>query len=148
MAFGGDVDTLALTFDKMQYIFRGYDQIRESFTAAHSAFRSGNMPEAEFFYHLEEWVMRFSALEFLAVKAVFEIKKALDRGTGVVRMEDLAGGTSNAQPSGRSLASFISPTTLQRPDLQPRKQSGTCTCGSATKQGALFCTNCGRKLVH
>ncbi len=90
MAFGGDVDTLALTFDKLQYIFRGYDQIRESFVAAHSSFKAGNMSEAEFFSHIEVGVMRFSALEFLALKAVFEIRKATARGTGTVKIEDLS----------------------------------------------------------
>ena len=147
MAFGGDVDTLSLTFDKLQYIFRGYDEIREAFVSAHRAFREGSMPDAQFFTYLEDGVRRFSALEFLALKAVFEVKKALDRGSGVVRLEDIAGATGQVQPSGHSISSFIAPAALQRPDLQPSNGARTCNaCGAAPRSGALFCTNCGRKL--
>ena len=76
MSFGIDVDTLSLTFDKLQYIFNGFGQIRESFLETTTKYKQEGISDAEFFDKVLEGVMRFSALEFLAIKAVFEIKKS------------------------------------------------------------------------
>ncbi len=57
MAFGGDVDTLTLTFDKLQYIFNGYGQIRHSFLEVNTMYKQGKISVAEFFDKIQEGVM-------------------------------------------------------------------------------------------
>ncbi|MDE1827277.1 MAG: zinc ribbon domain-containing protein, partial [Thaumarchaeota archaeon] len=84
MAFGGDVDTLSLTFDKLQYIFNGYDTILDSFLEINTLHKQGNITDYEFFNKIQDSVMRFSALEFLAIKSIFEIKKSLYRSIGII----------------------------------------------------------------
>ena len=79
-AFGGDdVDTLALMFDKLQYIFRGYDAYVQAFTEMHSLYKQGKLSEREYYHGMTDAVLKYSALEFLGLKSMFEIKKALNR---------------------------------------------------------------------
>lgn|SRR5574340_1608422 len=152
MAFGGDVDTLSLTFDKLQYIFNGYGQIRDSFIETNTAYRQGKISETEFFYKIQEGVMRFSALEFLAIKAVFEIKKSIDKSVGMVDARGDNSGLSipESSPSGHSIASFIVAGTLSRPhsDMPYAKQGiENCPrCRTPVKKNANFCINCGQRL--
>ena len=80
MEFGGDdVDTLALMFDKLQYIFRGYDQYIQAFTEMQGLYKQGKIAERDYYYGMTDAVLKYSALEFLGLKAMFEIKKALNR---------------------------------------------------------------------
>lgn len=123
-----------------------------------------------------DYTVAYSALEFLAVKVIFELKKALDRaGTGNL------GGTQSpglmpgmgapgmgmpgrvpvmpAQTQGRppsvvsAQQAFSAPGTLPSPDptLVPRQSvqsSGTVckSCGAELRLGAKFCTKCGTKV--
>ncbi len=152
MAFGGDVDTLSLTFDKLQYIFNGYGQIRDSFIEANALYKQEKIPDNEFFVKIQEGVMRFSALDFLAIKAIFEIKKAIDRGTGANMTNATAGVSSvpNMPRPTHSLSSFIVAGTIPRAEniMSQAKQKGrNCAqCGVSVKSDANFCTNCGNKI--
>ncbi|MDE1762716.1 MAG: zinc ribbon domain-containing protein [Thaumarchaeota archaeon] len=148
MAFG-DVDTLGLTFDKLQYIFNGYDQIRDSFLELGASYKQEKITYAEFFDKIQEGVMRFSALEFLAIKAIFEIKKSIDRRSGITKdVENMDSRVIRKTPSsGHSVDSFIITGTLSRPE---QISSGTIKtsclqCGVSIRVNANFCTNCGKK---
>lgn len=147
MAFGGDVDTLSLTFDKLQYIFRGYDQIRESFLEQVKAHKNGAFSDTDYYWAVEDSVRKFSALEFLAIKAIFEIKKASDRGTGVVKMDEIMSPSGQGTQAGPSIASFISAGTLPRAEIYGKKQDQhTCkACGRGLRPNATFCSSCGSK---
>ncbi len=152
MAFGGDVDTLSLTFDKLQYIFNGYGQIRDSFVEANTLYKQEKILENEFFVKTQEGVMRFSALDFLAIKAIFEMKKAIDRGIGTNMANATAGvpPVPNMSPQTHSLSSFIVAGTIPRAEniMSRAKQKGkNCTqCRVWVKSDANFCTNCGNKI--
>lgn len=146
MAFGGDVDTLSLTFDKLQYIFNGYGQIRDSFVDANMIRKQGGISDPEFFDLVNQGIMRFSALEFLAIKAVFEIKKSLDRDTAV---NVFPGSEADASSTpGHSLASFITAKSLPKSHhVDTVLEANTCGhCGNRTKTKAKFCSSCGKKL--
>ncbi len=152
MAFGVDVDTLSLTFDKLQYIFSGYGQIRDSFLETNTTYMQGKITDREFFYNVQEAVMRFSALEFLALKAVFEIKKSLDRATRTDRAGNVANAASKQEsfPKSHSLASFVVAGTLPRPhdvaSSTGQEKKNCLHCGILIKTGSSFCTNCGNKM--
>ena len=147
MAFGGDVDTLSLTFDKLQYIFNGYGQIRDIFLEASAGYKEGRVPEGEFYGKVLEAVLRFSALEFLAIKSLFEIKKALGRGSGSAGTTvDGVGLPDMTPPQIHSLASFITDGALPKPEEGGRPGLKTCTtCGNRLKSAASYCTRCGAK---
>ncbi|SRR5579885_3638063 len=151
MAFGGDVDTLNLTFDKLQYIFNGYGQVRESFLEINTTYKQGRISDAEFFDKVQEGVLRFSALEFLAIKAIFEIKKSMDRSARDANVDSIQGNLSIPQlsPPSHSIASFITVGNLPRPQqINPPTKQGMVNCihcGNQIKMDAKFCTNCGKK---
>jgi len=146
MAFGGDVDTLSLTFDKLQYIFRGYDQIRDVFLEINSTYKQGKISNIEFFDKVQEGVLRFSALEFLAIKSIFEIKKSIYRNSSMSK-DDTA--VSEISSPNHSVSSFIVAGILPTPNnhITSKKQEvRNCSkCTMPVKPNVNFCTNCGMK---
>lgn len=175
MSFG-EVDTLNLLFDKLQNLLNDSQGYYESFLDANTMYKQGKLSEKEFFEKLGDYVVAYSALEFLAVKVIFELKKSLDKIAG-----GHAPGTTTAgtMPSGTGLGAgsqashvavatlpglgrppsiisaataFSTPGVLPTPDqsLLPKQTpaSGpTCSsCGSTIKASAKFCTKCGSKI--
>jgi len=171
MSFG-EVDTLNLLFDKLQSLLNDSQGYYESFLDANTLYKQGKLSEKEFFEKLGDYVVAYSALEFLAVKVIFELKKSLNRMAGGTTRTTAMGSTSvgmtgfgMSQPSqtmspttqmpGRppqiiSAAAFSATGALPTPDpsLLPQKSTGpSCTsCGASIRPHAKFCTKCGNKL--
>lgn len=148
MAFGGDdVDTLALMFDKLQYIFRGYDSYIETFTQMCGLYKEGKLSEREYYHIMTDAVLKYSALEFLGLKAMFEIKKALNRMNNPSSVQSSV-PTMLSGPQN-SIASFISAKSLPNRDEFTQTISTNekrCTsCGKTVSNMAKFCAACGNK---
>ena len=152
MAFGGDdVDTLALMFDKLQYIFRGYDSYIETFTQMHGLYKEGKLSEREYYHTMTDAVLKYSALEFLGLKSMFEIKKALNR----MNKHSSVQSSPPAMTSGKiygpqnSIASFIGAKSLPGRDEFIQKISTNekrcASCGKTISSMAKFCASCGNK---
>ncbi|MGI0008668.1 MAG: zinc-ribbon domain-containing protein, partial [Nitrosopumilaceae archaeon] len=159
-------------FDKLQNLLNDSQGYYESFLDANTLYKQRKLSEKEFFEKLGDYVVAYSALEFLAVKVIFELKKSLDRiAGGTAHGATTMGSTSvgmtgfgmtpppqtvaTAQMPGRppqiiSAAAFSAPGALPTPDpsLLPRKSGGpSCTsCGASIRPNAKFCTKCGNKL--
>jgi len=174
MSFGGDVDTLNLLFDKLQNLLNDTQGYYESFLDTNTSYKQGKLSEKEFFEKLGDYVVAYSALEFLAVKVIFELKKSLDKVAGSYTTGATMSGTmpsgmgfgssqasnvtaatlpgAGRPPSIISAASaFSTPGVLPTPDpaLLPQNvsTSSTCSsCGSPVKATAKFCTKCGNKI--
>src|SRR5438445_11579714 len=78
MSFG-DVDTLRLLFDKLQNLLNDSQGYYESFLDGNNLYKQGKMSDKEFFEKLGDYVVAYSALEFLAIKVIFELKKSFDK---------------------------------------------------------------------
>ncbi len=78
----GEVDTLNMLFEKLENLFNESQNYYESFLDTNNMYKKGQVNEKEFFQQLGDYVVAYSALEFLAVKVLFEIKKVLDKGAG------------------------------------------------------------------
>jgi ribosomal protein L40E len=154
-AFGGDdVDTLSLMFDKLQYIFRGYDSYIQAFTEMHALYKQDKLSEREYYHGMTDAVLKYSALEFLGLKTMFEIKKALNRmnnpSSTHASILGLASGGLGA-PSGtqNSISSFISAKSLPgRDDVAQktlRNEKHCTSCGNMVPIETKFCRNCGNK---
>jgi hypothetical protein len=153
-AFGGDdVDTLALMFDKLQYIFRGYDSYIQTFTEMHSLYKQGQLSEREYYHGMTDAVLKYSALEFLGLKSMFEIKKALNRMNRPSSAHTLTPGLASGSVSGQygpqnSIASFVSAKSLPGRDdlMQKTSMDKPCdSCGTFSQMATKFCRNCGNK---
>jgi hypothetical protein len=173
MSFGGDIDTLNLLFDKLQSLLNDTQGYYESFLDANTTYKQGKLSEKEFFEKLGDYVVAYSALEFLAVKVIFELKKSLDKAVGSHAPGTMSGTMPNGMGFGSSQASqvtaatlpgagrppsiisaasaFSTPGVLPTPDpaLLPQETSASTTCsscGSPVKTTAKFCTKCGNQI--
>ncbi len=173
MSFGGDIDTLNLLFDKLSNLLNDTQGYYESFLDANMMYKQGKLSDKEFFEKLGDYVVAYSALEFLAVKVISEFKKSLDKISGGQAhgttpmgssMPGVGMGTQASHVTAATLpgagrppsiisagTAFSTPGVLPTPDLAllPKQSSSgpTCsTCGSSVKVNAKFCAKCGNKI--
>ena len=78
----GEVDTLNLLSDKLNNLFDESQDYYESFLDANNLYKQGKLTDKEFFQKLGDYVVAYSALEFLSIKVIFELKKSIDKLAG------------------------------------------------------------------
>jgi hypothetical protein len=78
----GEVDTLNLMVEKLENLFNESQDYYETFLDTNNLFKEGKLTEKEFFQKLGDYVVAYSALEFLSIKVIFEMKKAMDKMSG------------------------------------------------------------------
>ena len=171
MSFG-EVDTRGMLFDKLQSLFDESQGYYESFLDTNNMYKKGQISDKEFFQKLGDYTVAYSALEFLAIKVIFELKKSQGSNSGNTQSPGLmpgmgqpgmmAGGMGQPPRSGTAEnpvgappsimgtpEAFSQPGTLPTPDpslLPPKQSAGTCTsCGVGLRPNAKFCTKCGSK---
>lgn len=158
----GEVDTFSLLFEKLNALLTESQDYYESFLDANNLYRNGGMSDKEFFQKLGDYVVAYSALEFLAVKALFELKKVMKTGGSTqppgmmgAQLGSTMGGPPGIISGGDVVSAFSQPGTLPSPipSAQVTPSSGTVlqsdrcsSCGAQLKQGAKFCTYCGKKI--
>ena len=175
MSFG-EVDTLNMLFDKLDSLFNESQGYYESFLDTNNMYKKGQIGDKEFFQRLGDYVVAYSALEFLAIKVIFEMRKSMRSGSGNTQSPGLmpgmgqpgmmAGGMGMPPRSGTAQNPVGGPPgivsakeafgdvgTLPSPDpsLMPRQKvqpmnDGCSSCGSPLRPNAKFCTKCGTKV--
>lgn len=175
MSFG-EVDTLNMLFDKLDSLFNESQGYYESFLDTNNMYKKGQIGDKEFFQRLGDYVVAYSALEFLAIKVIFEMRKSMKSGSGTTQSPGLmpgmgqpgmmAGGMGMPPRSGTAQNPVGGPPgivsaqeafgdvgTLPSPDpaLMPRQtiqpSGNACkSCGSELRANAKFCTKCGTKV--
>lgn len=172
MSFG-EVDTLNMLFDKLQSLFDESQGYYETFLDANNMYKKGQLSDKEFFEKLGDYTVAYSALEFLAIKVIFEMKKSMGNAAGNTQSPGLMPGMnpgmpgmspgmnpamaprgSAANPAGAppgivsAKEAFGDVGTLPSPDpaMVPRRPQGGCAaCGAQLRPNAKFCTSCGAK---
>ena len=94
MSFG-EVDTLNMLFDKLQSLFDESQGYYESFLDTNNMYKKGQLSDKEFFQKLGDYTVAYSALEFLAIKVIFEMRKSLGSGSGNTQSPGLMPGMGN-----------------------------------------------------
>lgn len=163
---GGAVDTLNMLFDKLEALFDESQGYYETFLDTNNMYKQGQLSDKEFFQKLGDYTVAYSALEFLAIKVMFEIRKALGPGASNSTQSPglmpgtMGGGGPGAPPSSMppragtpanpvgappgivsTQQGFGDPGTLPTPDpsLMPRRRPATASAGNG-------CTACGAEL--
>jgi len=174
MSFG-EVDTLGMLYEKLESLFDESQGYYETFLDTNNMYKKGQLNDKEFFQKLGDYVVAYSALEFLAIKVLFEMKKAMGSSGGNTQSPGLMPGMGNpggmaggmgvppragtaenpvGGPPGIVSAqeTFGDPGTLPSPDprLVPRTVStssgnGCSSCGAELRSNAKFCTKCGTR---
>lgn len=173
MSFG-EVDTLNMLFDKLESLFDESQGYYESFLDTNNMYKQGKIDDKQFFQRLGDYVVAYSALEFLAIKVIFEIRKSLKTGSPSTQSPGLMPGMGQPGMMGGSgmippragtadnpvggppgivsaKESFGDPGTLPTPDpslvSRPTGTGMHCTnCGGDLRPNAKFCTKCGNKV--
>ena len=163
MSFG-EVDTLGMLFEKLESLFDESQGYYESFLDTNNMYKAGKISDKAFFQKLGDYTVAYSALEFLAIKVIFELKKSQGSGVGNTQSPGLmpgmgqpgmmAGGMGQPPRSGTAdnpvggagppgivsaQEAFGDVGTLPSPDpsLMPRQTA---------PQNPNGCTSCGAEL--
>jgi hypothetical protein len=169
MSFG--VDTLGGLSEKLKQLIDDTQNLYESFIDANQLYRQGKMGDREFFAQIGDYLIATSALNFLAVRVILEIKTALEKGTSI---KSPTGGSSSpsAPQADFGIGGFVgtggtvgpaaasgNEYTLHSPqeptfkpvDIElpkPRASAATTknciVCNASIPAHAKFCSKCGR----
>jgi hypothetical protein len=104
MSFG--VDTLGGLAEKLKQLINDTQNLYESFIDANQLYRQGKMGDKEFFSKIGDYLVAMSALNFLAVRVILEIKIAIEKGSSI---KSPTGGSSlsPAPQAGFGIGGFV-----------------------------------------
>ncbi len=171
MSFG--VDTLGGLTEKLKQLINDTQNLYESFIDANQLYKQGKMGDKDFFVQMGEYLVATSALNFLAVRVILEIKNALEKGTSIKSPTGTSSSSPAAPQAGFGIGGFVgtggtvgpaaasgNEYTLPSPqeptfkpvDIElpkPRASSTTTTkncivCNASIPAHAKFCSKCGR----
>ena len=95
--YSGAVDVLGSLTEKLKQQINDTQDKYESFIDATSVYKQGKMNEKEYFAKIGDYLVSTSALDFLAIRVILEIKSAIDKNT---LMKNATGGmASSPSPS-------------------------------------------------
>jgi ribosomal protein L40E len=97
MSFG--VDALGALTEKLRQLVNDTQEKYESFIDDTQLFKQGKINEKEFFTKIGDYLITFSALNFLAVRVILELKSATERGTS---LKSSTGGTVSMNPPSQA----------------------------------------------
>ena len=108
--YSGAVDVLGSLTEKLKQQINDTQDKYESFIDATNVYKQGKMNEKEYFAKIVDYLVSTSALDFLAIRVILEIKWAIDKNT---LMKNATGGmvSSPSSPSspqaGFGIAGFV-----------------------------------------
>jgi hypothetical protein len=105
MSFG--VDTLGGLAEKLKQLINDTQNLYEAFIDANQLYKQGKMGDKEFFTNIGEYLISTSALNFLAVRVILEIKNAMEKGTSI--KSPTGGSSSSPSPpqAGFGIGGFV-----------------------------------------
>ena len=171
MSFG--VDVLGTLSEKLRHMFDETQGKYTIFANEQKLYSAQTTNEKEFIPKIIEYLVNLSALNFLSIRVVLELKSAIDKGTSI---KDASGGlgSSGSQQPNFGIGGFISaggtagidhessdeqlvlptfkPVDIEierhEPRIQenilPRNNARSChVCRVTISSKAKFCTKCG-----
>ena len=108
--YSGAVDVLGSLTEKLKQQINDTQDKYESFIDATNVYKQGKMNEKEYFAKIGDYLVSTSALDFLAIRVILEMKSAIEKNT---LMKNATGGmvSSPSSPSspqaGFGIAGFV-----------------------------------------
>ena len=90
--YSGAVDVLGTLTEKLKLQINDTQDKYESFIDATHVYKQGKMNEKEYFAKIVDYLVSTSALDFLAIRVILEIKSAIDKST---LMKNALGGMAS-----------------------------------------------------
>jgi ribosomal protein L40E len=105
MSFG--VDTLGGLAEKLKQLINDTQNLYEAFIDANQLYKQGRMGDKEFFTNIGEYLISTSALNFLAVRVILEIKNAMEKGTSIKSPTGGSSSSPSAPQAGFGIGGFV-----------------------------------------
>src|ERR671924_276633 len=97
MSFG--VDVLGTLTEKLKHMFNETQGKYSIFVNDNKLYKEQTINEKEFFLRITGYLVNLSALNFLAIRVVLELKSAMEKGTSVKDVTGGLGSSASQQPS-------------------------------------------------
>ena len=97
--YSGAVDVLGSLTEKLKQQINDTQDMYESFIDATQLYKQGKMNEKQYFAKIGDYLVSTSALDFLAIRVILEMKSAIDKGT---LMKNATGGKASPSPPSSS----------------------------------------------
>ncbi|MBV9176491.1 MAG: zinc ribbon domain-containing protein [Nitrososphaeraceae archaeon] len=105
MSFGMPVDVLGTLSEKLKQMLNEAQDHYSSFLNWNQLYKDGKMDKKEYFVKITNYMVTISALNFLAIRVIVELKSALDKGTSI---KGISGGmVSGSQQAGFGIDAFV-----------------------------------------
>ena len=159
MPFG--VDVLGTLNEKLKQLVNETKEKSNSFTALIELYKENKVSEKDFFSNILSYVATSSALNFLMVRVILELRSALEKGTTIKDVTGATTSSSNLQPGGSfGIDNFMSSVNTagqvrhsvdqSEGDLKLRDRTASSSnpkacrnCGVSLPSEAKFCSECG-----
>jgi hypothetical protein len=155
--YSGAVDVLGSLTEKLKQQINDTQDMYEPFIDATHLYKQGKMNEKEYAAKIVDYLVSTSALIFLAIRVMLEMKSAIDKGTlmknPTVGAVGKGGGEEYVMPAPEQQEFTFKPVDieLERPSRENSGKETTATitkkcivCGSAIPKQAKFCSKCGK----
>ena len=103
------VDTLGGLTEKLKQLINDTQSAYETLIDSTQRYKQGKMNEKEYFSSIGKYLIASSAMNFLAIKVILEIKSAIDKGSSIKSPTGgIADPNSNASsPVGFGIGGFV-----------------------------------------
>jgi hypothetical protein len=131
MSFG--VDALSGLTEKLKKLIDETQNQYESFIDTNQLYKQGRINEKEFFASIGDYLIATSAMNFLAIRVILEMKSKMDKGTSIKSPTGGIASSSSGSQVGFGIDGFVNaggnvgsggdtmpqPLSQQEPKLKP-----------------------------
>ena len=123
------VDTLGALTEKLKQLINDTQDRYESFIDSTQLYKQGKVNEKEYFSNIGEYLVATSAMNFLAIRVILEMKSAMEKGSSLKNPTGgLASSSSSTPQADFGISGFVGGTESNEvrgstmPSPQPAEQ--------------------------
>ena len=105
--YSGAVDVLGSLTEKLKQQINDTQDRYESFIDSTHVYKQGKMNEKEYFTKIVDYLVSKSALDFLAIRVILEIKSAIDKNTLMKNDTSRMASSPSSPQAGFGIAGFV-----------------------------------------
>jgi hypothetical protein len=122
------VDTLGALTEKLKQLINDTQDRYESFIDSTQLYKQGRVNEKEYFSNIGEYLVATSAMNFLAIRVILEIKSTMEKGSSLKNPTGGVASSSSTPQADFGISGFVGGTESNEvrgstmPSPQPAEQ--------------------------